>query len=134
MTTHNTRIVGRVCLALFLLLALGADGRARDPGSMLRGPRSASQEEQRSGIAMVSAVDVAGRTLTIGDEDYAIDDDTKIHRSSGMMAELDDIRAPEPKPNQLIALDQVDFVRYTAKRAGRHWVMESIEILDEVPE
>lgn len=83
---------------------------------------------------MVSAVDVAGRTLTIGDEDYAIDDDTKIHRSSGMMAELDDIRAPEPKPNQLIALDQVDFVRYTAKRAGRHWVMESIEILDEVPE
>lgn len=131
MTKNRGPVMRRVGLALLLLFVMGADGRttAEIGQRSVRGGRITTQDEQRTGTSMVLKVDVGGKSLVVDDEVYFVREDTKITRSSGMLAELGDIRAPQPGPNQILALDQSDFIKFEAKRSGRNWVMTWIEIL-----
>lgn len=136
MTKNRGRILRRTGLALLLILVMGADGRttAEVGKRSIRGGRIATQDDQRTGTSMVLKVDVGGKSLVVDDEVYSVTDDTKITRSSGMLAELGDIRAPQPGPNQILPLDQMDFIKFEAKRVRGKWVMTWIEILPEPTE
>lgn len=89
------------------------------------------EPDTRSGLAMVSSVDVAGRRLVIDEVTYRVDDRTSIRRESGQAATLASIRAPVPAPGQLIAVNEVDFIRFEAVEKSGTWMMRVITILEE---
>jgi hypothetical protein len=122
---HSFFVFALLVVSVGLLCAGAADAQRRGYG------KSEKEAEIRSGLAMVTAVDVAGRTLVVDDETYRVDERTTIRRESGQAATLAGIRAPVPGTGQLLTTRDFDFIRFEAVERSGVWRMREITILEE---
>ena len=124
------RWLARAVLILGLLVLVVPGAEAQRRGSLsLTGSDSTS--DSRSGVAMVSAVDLRQRRLTLDEEVYLVTDNTRITDWNGQPRTLAAIRTPNPKRGALVPTHEVDFIRFEAIRRRGQWAMVSITVLEE---
>lgn len=114
-------LTGRILKRGVLVLALGC---------LFASPVLAADDDVRRGVSMVSEIDAARGRMTVDDEVYRVNADTRITRADGTPASLSDIRVPKPKRNELLPETEWDHIRFQGERVRGRLYMKSIVILD----
>ncbi len=88
---------------------------------------------QPSGTALVEAVDVRSGTVVLLGETYRMTASTHFVDTRGRKAELSQLRAM-PAGALVVSPADVDAVRWKASETRTGWVLEELQIIDELPD
>jgi len=89
--------------------------------------------EKRTGQGPVDQVNATARTLTIGQIEYSVPMRCKPRKESGERVALAELRGATQKGQALVAVNEIDFIRFEAVLKTDGWEMMEITVLDGVP-
>ena len=79
---------------------------------------------------MLSGVDVFRRRVTLGDDVYRVPEETRILDLNGQTVRLEDLRALDQRPGELVPLEELDWLRFEAIRKRGGWSLTAATVLD----
>jgi len=90
--------------------------------------------EKRSGHGPIDKVNAGERTITINQETYGVPISCEARRLSGALVPLAELRGAIHPQADLVATNEIDFVRFEAVRKPAGWEMVKITVLDGAAE
>ena len=101
---------------------------------VLVGSVAAHAQERERGYGPIDHVNAATRVISVNLREYTVPVRIKATRPSGGTVPLAELRGAMRPGDALVAIDEVDFVRFEAVKKRDVWQMVKITVLDGVPE
>ncbi len=90
--------------------------------------------ERRTGHGPIDKVNAGERTITVNQETYSVPIRCEARRATGALVPLAELRGALRPEADLVAMNEIDFVRFEAIKKPAGWEMVKITVLDGAAE